>query len=318
LKDPDSVVDFYPKYQNLEYSAYLILQILNKVVEQHRYPFNVFINKHQVIQTVAKMSKLSSKLINIEIVKFYKAIMRSKMPTYVNLIVAKNLFYPIHHIFKATFHHKNPPMIQSVIRDLYEMIFTNYGKTVNEFFSAKLFDYLVNLNQESKDMISNPKYKDVFGKYERLNPKDEDDNENFLNQNNGSANESIPSSPNLKTIHYTTFSDEKEIQDKKGSEDPLAEKKKNHTIMFGDMNQKAKEYRRFQQFEQEQEDEDLKEKNDSEDNANTGNLSPIENRFHHDFGDGSNDYLKPLCDDMLEMRDENYLLYGNDQDNKNK
>lgn len=88
--------------------------------------------------------------------------------------------------------------------------------------------------------------------------------------------------------------------------------------MFGDINQKAKEYRRFQQFEQEQEDEDLKEKNDSEDNANTGNLSPIENRFHHDFGDGANDYLKPLCDDMLEMRDENYLLYGNDQDNKNK
>jgi hypothetical protein len=95
LKNPDSEFDFQSKYQNLEYSAYLILQILNKVVEQQRYPFNIFINKNQVIQIVAKMSKIMSKIINIEIVKFYKAIMRSKMPTYISMIVAKNMFYPI-------------------------------------------------------------------------------------------------------------------------------------------------------------------------------------------------------------------------------
>ena len=111
-------------------------------------------------------------------------------------------------------------MIQSVIRDLYEMIFSNYGKTVNEFFSAKLFEYLVNLNQESKEIIFNPLYKDVFGKYERLNPKEDDENDNFLNQNNGSVNGSIPSSPNLKSIHFNNFNkEEKDISDKRESEE---------------------------------------------------------------------------------------------------
>jgi hypothetical protein len=54
---------------------------------------------------------LNSKMLNIEIVKFYKAIIRSKDTHYISLIVTRKLFYPINNIFEATYDAKNPPMI---------------------------------------------------------------------------------------------------------------------------------------------------------------------------------------------------------------
>jgi len=66
-------------------------------------------------------------------------------------------------------------MIQSCIWELFEMIFSNYSKTVNEFFNARLFDYLTHTHAETKNLIKNPKYKDVFAKYEKLNQKEEED-----------------------------------------------------------------------------------------------------------------------------------------------
>ena len=82
-------------------------------------------------------------MLNIEIVKFYKAIIRSKDTHYITLIVMNKLFYPINRIFEATYDAKNPPMIQSCIRDLYEMIFSSSGKSYgNEFYSLKLEEFL--------------------------------------------------------------------------------------------------------------------------------------------------------------------------------
>lgn len=101
----------YTKVKQLEYSAYLILQILNKVVAEHRYPFRVFVYNNKIIDCVAELSKLNSKMLNIEIVKFYKAIIRSKDTHYISLIVTRKLFYPINNIFEATYDAKNPPMI---------------------------------------------------------------------------------------------------------------------------------------------------------------------------------------------------------------
>lgn len=41
------------------------------------------------------MVNLKSNIINIEIVKFYKSILKSKDTTYIQYIIFKNLFYPI-------------------------------------------------------------------------------------------------------------------------------------------------------------------------------------------------------------------------------
>jgi hypothetical protein len=120
-----------------------------------------------VIPKIAKLSKLKSKLVNIEIVKFYKSLMRIKDLIYIQEITKKNLFYPINDIFEMTYDGRNPPMIQSCIRDLYDMIL---GKSPergdNEFLIPKMAYYLTKLDQDSKKIIFNDKYKDVFGKYQ--------------------------------------------------------------------------------------------------------------------------------------------------------
>jgi len=55
------------------------------------------------------------------------------------MIIEKNLFYPVLQIFEATYREKNPPMIQSTIRDLFENIFRHtFGKvqaSKNELFN---------------------------------------------------------------------------------------------------------------------------------------------------------------------------------------
>lgn len=122
------------------------MQILNKVTAEHRYPFKMFVAQNDVIQTVAQVAKLDSNLLNIEIIKFYKSLLRAKDQSYIMMITEKNLFYPVLHIFKQSFRERNPPMVQSTIRDLFESIFRHtVGKMQpqkNEFFSPKLVDHL--------------------------------------------------------------------------------------------------------------------------------------------------------------------------------
>jgi len=78
-------------------------------------------------------------LLNIEVIKFYKSLLRSKDQSYILMIIEKNLFYPVLQIFEATYREKNPPMIQSTIRDLFENIFRHtFGKvqaSKNELFN---------------------------------------------------------------------------------------------------------------------------------------------------------------------------------------
>lgn len=122
-----------------------------------------------VIQIVASVTQLDSKLLNIEIIKFYKSILKSKDPAYFQMIIQKNLFWPVVQIFELTYRERNPPMIQSTIRDLFEHIFRpTYGKmqiTQNELYNQKLVDHLTKYNTDNKAVIFNPKYKDIFEKY---------------------------------------------------------------------------------------------------------------------------------------------------------
>jgi hypothetical protein len=150
----------YRKMKSLEYSTYLCLQILNKTVAEHRYLFRVHII--QRIPKVTKLVELKSTLINMEIVKFFKAILRSKDAIYLRFIEQRNQFQCISTIFEQTYHPNKPPMIQSCIRDLYEMIFTNKN---NDFFCPKFADHLTNTDVKSKEIIANPLYEDVFSKY---------------------------------------------------------------------------------------------------------------------------------------------------------
>jgi len=76
-----------------------------------------------------------------------------------------DLFDPIYRIFEEAYHPRNPPMIYSCIRDLFEMIFRRgHPKSENEYHNPKFVDYLVNEERSARILI-NPKYEEVFGKY---------------------------------------------------------------------------------------------------------------------------------------------------------
>jgi hypothetical protein len=58
-------------------------------------------------------------------------------------------------------------MIQSCIRDLYDMILgKSQERGDNEFPIPKLAFYLTKLDQDSKKILFSEKYKEVFGKYQ--------------------------------------------------------------------------------------------------------------------------------------------------------
>lgn len=60
-------------------------------------------------------------------------------------------------------------MIQSTIREIFEYIFRkNFGKistTKNEFYNPKLIEHLTRHSQAAKDIIFDPKYAEIFDKY---------------------------------------------------------------------------------------------------------------------------------------------------------
>jgi hypothetical protein len=83
--------------------------------------------------------------------------MRIKDPVFMVEITKKNLFYPINDIFVATYDAKNPPMIQSCIRELFEMILgKNIEKGDNDFPIPKIAHYLTRDDPKSKSIIFNP------------------------------------------------------------------------------------------------------------------------------------------------------------------
>ena len=79
-----------------------------------------------------------------------------------------NLFDPIFKIFEKTYDPRNPPMIYSCIRDLFDMILRRGGahpKGENEHHSPKFVDYLIKQNMYSRSVLTNKKYEEIFGKY---------------------------------------------------------------------------------------------------------------------------------------------------------
>lgn len=116
---------------------------------------------------------MGSSLINIEIVKFYKAIIKSKDTTYIHYIILKHLFYPINIIFEQTYNELNPPLIHSCVRDLFDQIFSHSKN--NDFQSCKLIEYLINTDPQSQQIIKNPKYKHIFSKYDLYGSRQNND-----------------------------------------------------------------------------------------------------------------------------------------------
>jgi hypothetical protein len=91
--------------RNIEVSIYLMMQVLNKVVSEHTFPFPKFVQTNDVIRVVAGLSELKSKLVDLEVVKFYKNLLKTKDRCYLAQLVNrnKNLMDPLMGMFEDTY-----------------------------------------------------------------------------------------------------------------------------------------------------------------------------------------------------------------------
>lgn len=72
---------------------------------------------------MAELTSLRSKLLDTEILKFYKALHRSKDQSYLDKLKRSDLFMPVFEIFKRCQVSKSSGLVLSVCRDLFEQIF---------------------------------------------------------------------------------------------------------------------------------------------------------------------------------------------------
>lgn len=88
-----SDLDFKNKFENqedlhkfesaIEYSISLILQIVIKCCAEHSFKFRIFAVNNVLIEKIAKLTRMKSKLINLWIIKFFKTIIRCKDDLYI-------------------------------------------------------------------------------------------------------------------------------------------------------------------------------------------------------------------------------------------
>jgi len=85
--------------RSLDYSRFLVVQLLTKCAQEHAFRFRIFAVQQEVIEKVSRLQRFNSRLLNLWIVKFYKAIIKAKDEAFVNYLTKKNLLKTISDIF---------------------------------------------------------------------------------------------------------------------------------------------------------------------------------------------------------------------------
>lgn len=81
-----------------------------------------------LIEKIAKLTKHKSKLLNLWIIKFFKAIIRVKDEVFYQYLIKKNLFKYIIDIFIENPNKSN--LIHSSILELFEILTKDYNKKI--------------------------------------------------------------------------------------------------------------------------------------------------------------------------------------------
>jgi hypothetical protein len=130
--NPDDPSIDYLKAQefnnSLEYSRSLILQIVIKCAQEHTFRFRIFAVNNELIEKISKLNRYKSKLLNLWIVKFFKAILRGKDEIFYQYLTKKNLFKTIVDIFIENPNKTN--LIHSSILELFDYLTKEYNKKI--------------------------------------------------------------------------------------------------------------------------------------------------------------------------------------------
>jgi len=117
----------------LEQSRCLILQFFTKLIQDSTFPTNVrvFLVKNQVFNKIADLRKHKSRQINIEIIKFFKAIIASKDRQSILCIIKNNIFDAVMKIFLENPNKRN--LLHSCILSMFELIVNQmHHETLNQ------------------------------------------------------------------------------------------------------------------------------------------------------------------------------------------
>jgi hypothetical protein len=84
---------------SLEYSRSLVLQIIIKCAQEHAFRFRIFAVQNEAIEKVTQLVRFKSKLLNMWVIKFYKAIIKSKDEAFTMFLIKKGLLKTIIDLF---------------------------------------------------------------------------------------------------------------------------------------------------------------------------------------------------------------------------
>ena len=119
LDDYHKAVEFN---RSLECARALVIQILCKCVQEQSFRFRIFVVQSEVIEKVSSLAKLKSKVTNLWIVKFYKAIVKAKDDSFNMYLTKKKLLKTIVDIFLENPNKQN--VLHSCVLELFDFLTT--------------------------------------------------------------------------------------------------------------------------------------------------------------------------------------------------
>ena len=105
---------------------------MTKCAQEHAFRFRIFAVQQEVIEKITKLQRFHSKLLNLWIVKFYKAIIKAKDEAFVIYLIKKNLLKTIVDIFLENSSKTN--LLHSSILELFDYLTQETNKKISGNF----------------------------------------------------------------------------------------------------------------------------------------------------------------------------------------
>ena len=117
------------------------MQLFTKCAQEHAYRFRIFAVSQDVVDKISRLQRFKSKVLNVSIVKFFKAVIRAKDDAFVMYLIKKNLLATIVDIFIENENKGN--LLHSCILELFDYLTKETNKKIAmnfiQTFSTQLF-----------------------------------------------------------------------------------------------------------------------------------------------------------------------------------
>jgi len=123
---------------------------MTKCAQEHAFRFRIFAVQQETIEKITRLQRFNSKLLNLWIIKFYKAVIKAKDEAFVMYLIKKNLLKTVVDIFLENSSKNN--MLHSCILELFEYLTQETNKKISGNF----------IQNYSEVLFKNPQYERYF------------------------------------------------------------------------------------------------------------------------------------------------------------